>query len=159
MLVKIISVGKLKEKYLKQGIEEYVKRLSRYTKFEVIEVKDEPTKENASEAEDVLVKNAEGERILSKVKDDDYVYLLAINGKMMSSPELAKHMQQQMTQGKSTLVFIIGGSLGTSDAVYKRANQEISFGKMTLPHQLMRLVLTEQIYRSFRIQNNEPYHK
>lgn len=159
MLVKIFSVGKLKEKYLKQGIEEYAKRLSRYTKFEVIEVKDEPTKENASEAEDVLVKNAEGERILSKVKDDDYVYLLAINGKMMSSPELAKHMQQQMTQGKSTLVFIIGGSLGTSDAVYKRANQEISFGKMTLPHQLMRLVLTEQIYRSFRIQNNEPYHK
>ncbi|HCT97355.1 23S rRNA (pseudouridine(1915)-N(3))-methyltransferase RlmH [Carnobacterium sp. PL12RED10] len=159
MLIKIISVGKLKEKYLKQGIEEYAKRLSRYTKFEIIEVKDEPTKENASEAEDEMVKNAEGERILSKIKADDFVYLLAINGQMLSSLELAKSMQVQMTQGKSTLVFVIGGSLGTSDAVNKRANQAISFGKMTLPHQLMRLVLTEQIYRAFRIQNNEPYHK
>lgn len=159
MLVKIISVGKLKEKYLKLGIEEYAKRLGRYTKFEIIEVKDEPTKENASDTEEEIVKNAEGNRILSKIKDDDFVYLLAINGKMLSSPELAKSMQNQMTQGKSTLVFVIGGSLGTSDAVYRRANQEISFGKMTLPHQLMRLVLTEQIYRSFRIQNNEPYHK
>lgn len=158
MLIKIISVGKLKEKYLKQGIEEYAKRLSRYTKFEIIEVKDEPTKENA-EAEDEMVKNAEGERILSKIKADDFVYLLAINGQMLSSLELAKSMQVQMTQGKSTLVFVIGGSLGTSDAVNKRANQAISFGKMTLPHQLMRLVLTEQIYRAFRIQNNEPYHK
>lgn len=159
MLIKIISVGKLKEKYLKQGIEEYAKRLSRYTKFDIIEVKDEPTKENASEAEDEMVKNAEGERILSKIKADDFVYLLAINGQMLSSLELAKSMQVQMTQGKSTLVFVIGGSLGTSDAVNKRANQAISFGKMTLPHQLMRLVLTEQIYRAFRIQNNEPYHK
>lgn len=159
MLIKIISVGKLKEKYLKQGIEEYAKRLSRYTKFEIIEVKDEPTKENASEAEDEMVKNAEGERILSKIKADDFVYLLAINGQMLSSLELAKSMQVQMTQGKSTLVFVIGGSLGTSDAVNKRANQAISFGKMSLPHQLMRLVLTEQMYRAFRIQNNEPYHK
>ena len=159
MLIKIISVGKLKEKYLKQGIEEYSKRLFRYTKFEIIEVKDEPTKENASETEDEMVKNAEGERILSKIKHDDYVYLLAINGQMLSSPELAKSMQSQMTRGKSTLVFVIGGSLGTSEAVNKRANQAISFGKMTLPHQLMRLVLTEQIYRAFRIQHNEPYHK
>ncbi|MEY8370066.1 23S rRNA (pseudouridine(1915)-N(3))-methyltransferase RlmH [Aerococcaceae bacterium 50-4] len=159
MMIKIISVGKLKEKYLKQGIEEYAKRLSRYTKFEIVEVKDEPTKENASEAEEAMVKDAEGERILSKIKPDDFVYLLAINGQMLSSPELANSMQMQMTQGKSILVFVIGGSLGTSDAVNKRANQAISFGKMTLPHQLMRLVLTEQIYRSFRIQNNEPYHK
>lgn len=159
MLIKIISVGKLKEKYLKQGIEEYSKRLSRYTKIEIIEVKDEPTKENASESEDEMVKDAEGERILNKIKADDYVYLLAINGQMLSSPELAKSMQSQMTRGKSTLVFVIGGSLGTSEAVNKRANQAVSFGKMTLPHQLMRLVLTEQIYRAFRIQNNEPYHK
>ncbi|MFW3505379.1 23S rRNA (pseudouridine(1915)-N(3))-methyltransferase RlmH [Aerococcus viridans] len=159
MLIKIISVGKLKEKYLKQGIEEYSKRLSRYTKIEIIEVKDEPTKENASESEDEIVKDAEGERILNKIKPDDYVYLLAINGQMLSSPELAKSMQSQMTRGKSTLVFVIGGSLGTSSAVNQRANQAVSFGKMTLPHQLMRLVLTEQIYRAFRIQNNEPYHK
>lgn len=159
MLIKIISVGKLKEKYLKQGIEEYSKRLSRYTKFEMIEVKDEPTKENASETEDEIVKDVEGRRILNKIKPDDYVYLLAINGQMLTSPELAKSMQSQMTQGKSTLVFVIGGSLGTSEAVNKRANKAISFGKMTLPHQLMRLVLTEQIYRAFRIQNNEPYHK
>ena len=106
-----------------------------------------------------MVKDAEGERILNKIKPDDYVYLLAINGQMLSAPELAKSMQSQMTRGKSTLVFVIGGSLGTSEAVNKRANQAISFGKMTLPHQLMRLVLTEQIYRAFRIQNNEPYHK
>src|SRR5699024_10491307 len=131
MLIKIISVGKLKEKYLKQGIEEYSKRLSRYTKIEIIEVKDEPTKENASEP-------------------DDLADLIAINGQMLSSPELAKSMQSQMTRGKSTLVFVIGGSLGTSSAVNQRAHHAVSFGKMTLPHQLRRLVLTEQIYRAFR---------
>lgn len=159
MIVKIIAVGKLKEKYLKQGIEEYAKRLTKYTKFEIIEIKDEATNENASDKENDIVKQAEGERILQKINPDDYVYLLAIDGKLMSSEELAHSMEKQTTYGKSTLVFVIGGSLGTSDEVYKRANEKISFGRMTLPHQLMRLVLSEQIYRSFRIQNGHAYHK
>ena len=159
MKVKIVAVGKLKEKYLKQGIAEYQKRLSKYAKLEIIEVPDEPTSETASEKEIQQVKDTEGERILKKIKPDDYVYVLAIKGKMLTSEELAESMRQAVTYGQSTLVFVIGGSLGTSEAVNQRADHLISFGHMTLPHQLIRLVLSEQIYRSYRIQNGHAYHK
>ncbi len=159
MNIKIITVGKLKEKYLKMGIAEYAKRLSAYCKMELIEVPDEKAPEKLSEAEMVQVKEKEGERILAKIPDQAYVFALAIEGKQRTSEEFAKEIEQLGVQGKSTLVFVIGGSLGLSDAVMKRSNTPISFGKMTLPHQLMRLVLIEQIYRGFKIVRNEPYHK
>jgi len=157
--IKIITVGKLKEKYLKMGIAEYVKRLGAYCKMELIEVPDEKAPEKLSEAEMIQVKEKEGERILAKISDQAYVFALAIEGDQRTSEKFSKEMEQLGVQGKSNLVFVIGGSLGLSDAVMKRSNTKISFGKMTLPHQLMRLVLIEQIYRSFRIMKNEPYHK
>ncbi|MDK6804978.1 23S rRNA (pseudouridine(1915)-N(3))-methyltransferase RlmH [Aerococcus sp. UMB7834] len=159
MQVKLIVVGKLKEKYLKQGIAEYAKRLQAYCKFEVIEVKDEATPGEGSEAELDLVRNKEGERILAKIKADDYVVHLALDGDLLDSEGLAKKLQNAMTHGKSSFVYVIGGSVGTSQAVRRRADLNLSFGRLTLPHQLMRLVLVEQIYRSFRIQNHQPYHK
>ncbi|AGY80807.1 MULTISPECIES: 23S rRNA (pseudouridine(1915)-N(3))-methyltransferase RlmH [Carnobacterium] len=159
MNIKIITVGKLKEKYLKMGIAEYAKRLSAYCKMELIEVPDEKAPEKLSEAEMVQVKEKEGERILAKIPDQAFVFALAIEGKQRTSEEFAKEIEQLGVQGKSTIVFVIGGSLGLSDAVMKRSNTPISFGKMTLPHQLMRLVLIEQIYRGFKIVRNEPYHK
>ena len=159
MNILIVSVGKLKEKYLKQGIEEYIKRLSSYAKVEMIEVPDEKAPENLSEADMVIVKEKEGERILSKISDDTYVIALAIDGKMHSSESLAKRMDQLATYGNSKIAFVIGGSLGLSDSVMKRADETLSFSKMTFPHQLMRLILVEQIYRAFRINRNEPYHK
>jgi 23S rRNA (pseudouridine1915-N3)-methyltransferase len=157
--ISIFSVGKLKEKYLKQGIDEYLKRLGPYAKVEVIEVADEKAPENLSEVEMEQVKDKEGERILAKISDDTYVIILAIQGKMISSGELAREMDQLATYGKSKIAFVIGGSLGLSKAVEKRADYALSFSKMTFPHQLMRLVLVEQIYRAFKINRNEPYHK
>lgn len=159
MNITIVSVGKLKEKYLKQGIEEYAKRLTKYCKFKVIEVPDEKAPENLSEAEMLQVKEKEGERILAKVKEQDYVFALAINGKQNSSEEMAHQINQLGIQGKSSIVFIIGGSLGLSEAVLAKSNQLISFGKLTYPHQLMKLVLVEQIYRSYRIIHGHAYHK
>lgn len=159
MNISIVSVGKLKEKYLKQGIEEYIKRLSSYAKIEVFEVPDEKAPENLSEADMLIVKEKEGERILSKISDDTHVITLAIDGKMHSSESLAKRMDQLATYGNSKIAFVIGGSLGLSDSVMKRADETLSFSKMTFPHQLMRLILVEQIYRAFRINRNEPYHK
>lgn len=159
MNIKIISVGKLKEKYLVQGINEYVKRLGAYAKMELIEVPDEKAPENLSELEMLQVKEKEAERILAKIKDQEYVYALAIDGKNPTSEAFAQQINQLGIQGKSQLVFVIGGSLGLSDSVLKRSNAQISFGKMTYPHQLMRLVLVEQIYRCFRINRGEPYHK
>ncbi|QQP70313.1 23S rRNA (pseudouridine(1915)-N(3))-methyltransferase RlmH [Carnobacterium sp. CS13] len=159
MNIKIITVGKLKEKYLKMGIAEYTKRLVSYCKIELIEVPDEKAPEKLSEAEMLQVKEKEGERILSKISDQAYVFALAIEGSQRTSEAFSKEIEQLGIQGKSNLVFVIGGSLGLSEAVMKRSNAQISFGKMTLPHQLMRLVLIEQIYRSFRIMKNEPYHK
>lgn len=159
MNIKIISVGKLKEKYLVQGINEYVKRLGSYAKMQLVEVADEKAPENLSEAEMLQVKDKEGQRILGKIKDGEYVYALAINGKNPSSEEFAKDMENLGIQGKSQLVFVIGGSLGLSDEVLKRSNAQISFGKMTYPHQLMRLILVEQIYRAQRIISGAPYHK
>ncbi|MFJ7953813.1 23S rRNA (pseudouridine(1915)-N(3))-methyltransferase RlmH [Lysinibacillus sp. NPDC096418] len=159
MNITIVSVGKLKEKYLKMGIEEYVKRLGGYAKMDLIEVPDEKAPEQLSDAEMEIVKKKEGERILSKISPDTHVIALAINGKMKTSEEMAADIESLMTYGKSKIAFIIGGSLGLHDDVLKRANEKQSFGKMTLPHQLMKLVLVEQIYRSFRIMKGEPYHK
>ncbi|MFJ8264036.1 23S rRNA (pseudouridine(1915)-N(3))-methyltransferase RlmH [Rummeliibacillus sp. NPDC094406] len=159
MSITIISVGKLKEKYLKMGIEEYAKRLSGYTKIDLIEVPDEKAPEQLSEAEMEIVKKKEGERILAKIAPDHYVIALAINGKMRSSEELSKDLENLMTYGHSKIAFVIGGSLGLHEDVLNRADDKLSFGKMTLPHQLMKLVLVEQIYRSYRIMKGEPYHK
>jgi len=157
--ISIISVGKLKEKYLKMGIDEYLKRLSAYAKIEIIEVPDEKAPEELSETEMQQVKQKEGDRILSKVSPDTHVIALAIEGKMKSSEELAKQLDQLATHGKSKIAFIIGGSLGLSSEVMKRANDTLSFSKMTFPHQLMRLILVEQVYRAYRINRGEPYHK
>jgi 23S rRNA (pseudouridine1915-N3)-methyltransferase len=157
--ISIISVGKLKEKYLKQGIDEYVKRLSGYAKVEIIEVPDEKAPENLSDQEMEQVKQKEGERILAKISDDTYVIALVIEGKMKSSEELAESLDKLATYGKSKIAFVIGGSLGLSKQVMQRANEALSFSKMTFPHQLMRLILLEQVYRAFRINRGEPYHK
>ncbi|PFN79171.1 23S rRNA (pseudouridine(1915)-N(3))-methyltransferase RlmH [Bacillus sp. AFS076308] len=159
MNISIITVGKLKEKYLRQGIEEYLKRLTAYAKVEMVEVADEKAPEELSELEMLQVKQKEGERILSKISQDTYVIALAIQGKLQSSEELAKNLDQLATYGKSKVAFVIGGSLGLSDEVIKRSNEQLSFSRMTFPHQLMRLILVEQIYRAFRINRNEPYHK
>jgi len=157
--ITIVSVGKLKEKYLKMGIDEYVKRLGGYAKMDLIEVPDEKAPEQLSDAEMDIVKKKEGERILAKISADAYVIALAINGKMKTSEQMAADLQSLMTYGKSKIAFVIGGSLGLHEDVLKRADEQQSFGKMTLPHQLMKLVLVEQVYRSFRIMKGEPYHK
>ncbi|ALC87171.1 50S rRNA methyltransferase [Bacillus sp. FJAT-22090] len=159
MNIQIISVGKLKEKYLKLGIDEYTKRLSSYAKIDLVEVPDEKAPENLSDADMRIVKKKEGERILAKIGADTYVIALAIDGKMKSSEQLASDLESLMTYGKSKIAFVIGGSLGLHEEVLKRADEKLSFGKMTLPHQLMKLVLVEQIYRAFRIIKGEPYHK
>ncbi|MEK5521090.1 23S rRNA (pseudouridine(1915)-N(3))-methyltransferase RlmH [Heyndrickxia sp. FSL W8-0423] len=159
MNISIITVGKLKEKYLKQGIDEYLKRLTAYAKVEIIEVPDEKAPEILSETEMEQVKQKEGERILAKIHPDAHVIALAIQGKMKTSEELADGIDKLGTYGKSKIAFVIGGSLGLSDEVMKRANESLSFSKMTFPHQLMRLVLVEQVYRAFRIIRGEPYHK
>lgn len=155
MNIKIITVGKLKEKYLKQGIAEYTKRLGSYCKLEIIEVADEKAPENLSDKEMEMVKDKEGERILAKVSDQSYVFALAINGKQYDSVEFANKIERLGITGQSNLTFIIGGSLGLSKNVLKRANEEISFGKLTFPHQLMRLVLVEQIYQAVRVNKGE----
>ncbi|ADX78408.1 conserved hypothetical protein [Enterococcus faecalis 62] len=159
MKIKLVTVGKLKEKYLIQGINEYLKRLNSYAKMEIIEVPDEKAPEKLSDAEMLQVKEKEGQRILGKINDNEYVFVLAINGKQLSSEEFSKEIEQLGISGKSNLTFVIGGSLGLSDSVLQRNNQQISFGRLTYPHQLMRLVLVEQIYRGFRIMKGEPYHK
>ncbi|WP_214764160.1 MULTISPECIES: 23S rRNA (pseudouridine(1915)-N(3))-methyltransferase RlmH [unclassified Exiguobacterium] len=159
MNISIITVGKLKEKYLKLGIAEYMKRLSVYAKVLEIEVADEKAPEHLSEADMFLVKQKEGERILAKISPDTHVIALAINAKQRTSEEFARELDQLATYGKSKIAFVIGGSLGLSDDVMKRSDDTISFSKMTFPHQLMKLVLCEQIYRAYRINRNEPYHK
>ena len=159
MKIKIVTVGKLKEKYLKDGIAEYTKRISRFAKLEMIELADEKTPDKASELENQKILETEGARILSKVGERDFVVVLAIEGKTLSSEEFSKQLEQASIKGYSTLTFIIGGSLGLAPVVKNRANLSISFGRLTLPHQLMRLVLVEQIYRAFTIQQGSPYHK
>ncbi|MDF9410397.1 23S rRNA (pseudouridine(1915)-N(3))-methyltransferase RlmH [Brevibacillus laterosporus] len=159
MQITIITVGKLKEKYLKEGIAEYVKRLSAYCKLNVVEVNDEKAPEELSATEMEQVKRKEGERILAHIKQDHYVIALAIEGQMWSSEKLSSEMDKLALHGRSQVEFVIGGSLGLADEVLKRADAKLSFSKMTFPHQLMRLVLVEQIYRAFRISRGEPYHK
>ncbi|MEN8702388.1 23S rRNA (pseudouridine(1915)-N(3))-methyltransferase RlmH [Bacillus infantis] len=159
MNISIITVGKLKEKYLKQGIDEYLKRLSAYAKMDIIEVPDEKAPEELSDIEMIQVKQKEGERILAKIHPDAHVIVLAIEGKMKSSEELADTIDKLATYGKSKIAFVIGGSLGLSQEVLQRADEKLSFSKMTFPHQLMKLVLLEQVYRAFRINRGEPYHK
>lgn len=159
MRISIIGVGKIKEKYLKQGIQEYTKRLSAYAKVDIIELADEKAPENLSEAEMEEVKRKEGERILNALQSDMYVITLEIEGKMLTSEQLAAKMEDLATYGKSKVAFVIGGSLGLSEDVRKRSDYNLSFSKMTFPHQLMRLILLEQIYRGFKINRGEPYHK
>ena len=159
MKIKLVTVGKLKEKYLKDGIAEYSKRISRFAAVEMIELADEKTPDRASDSENEKILNLEGNRILSKIGDREFVVVLAIEGKILSSEEFSKQLEQASINGYSTLTFVIGGSLGLSKEVKKRANLSVSFGRLTLPHQLMRLVLIEQIYRAFTIQQGSPYHK
>ncbi len=159
MKIKIVTVGKLKEKYLKDGIAEYSKRISRFAKLEMIELADEKTPDKASEIENQKILEIEGARILSKVGERDFVFVLAIEGKTFSSEEFSKQLEEASIKGYSTLTFVIGGSLGLAASVKNRANLSVSFGRLTLPHQLMRLVLVEQIYRAFTIQQGSPYHK
>lgn len=159
MKITLITVGKIKEKYFTDAIAEYAKRLSRYCKLEIVEVADEKTPDGASEGLENQIKEKEGERILSRIPENACVIALAIDGKQLSSEELAAQMEKWNVSGISHLVFIIGGSLGLAPKVLARADYRLSFSKMTFPHQLMRVVLLEQIYRSFRIRNHEPYHK
>ncbi|WEL46584.1 23S rRNA (pseudouridine(1915)-N(3))-methyltransferase RlmH [Enterococcus casseliflavus] len=159
MKIKIVTVGKLKEKYLVQGINEYAKRLGAYAKLEFVEVPDEKAPETLSEAQMLQIKEKEGQRILAKIKDTEYVFALAIEGTNPTSEAFAKQIDQLGIQGKSQLTFVIGGSLGLSQEVMTRSDVKISFGKMTYPHQLMKLILLEQIYRAYRINTGAPYHK
>lgn len=155
----VICVGKIKEKFYTQAVEEYAKRLSRYGKLEIIEVADEKTPDQASETVNRMIKDKEGERILAQIRDDAYVIALAIEGKMLDSEELAEKIEALGVSGTSHITFIIGGSLGLSEKVIRRADYSLSFSKMTFPHQLMRVILLEQIYRGCRIIHHEPYHK
>ena len=159
MKITCVVVGKIKEKYFTDTIKEYSKRLSRYCKLEIVELADEKTPDGASEAEELAIREKEGERILKALKDDTYVIALAIEGKMLDSVELSKKIESLGISGTSHISFVIGGSLGLAPAVMKRADYALSFSRMTFPHQLMRVVLLEQLYRSYRIMKNEPYHK
>jgi len=159
MKITLICVGKLKEKYLSQGVEEYTKRLSRYCTLDIVELADEKTPDNAGEALEDIIKKKEGERILKALKEDSFCVALAIDGIMLSSEQLASKIDLLGISGTSHISFIIGGSLGLSDEVLKRADYKLSFSKMTFPHQLMRMILLEQIYRAYRIISNQPYHK
>ena len=159
MKIIILSVGKLKEKHWKQAIAEYEKRLGAYTKIEMIEVPDEKAPENMSDKEIEQIKEKEGQRLLAKIKPQATVITLEIEGKMLSSEDLAKELNQRMTQGQSDFVFVIGGSNGLHQDVLQRSNYALSFSKMTFPHQMMRVVLIEQVYRAFKIMRGEAYHK
>ena len=157
--IDIISVGKVKEKYIKLGIAEFSKRLSAHCKLNIIEVDDLSAAENLSDSEKEIVKDKEAEKILSKIKDNHYVITLEILGNQLTSEKLADKIENLTIQGNSNICFVIGGSLGLGKSVLGRSDYALSFSKFTFPHQLMRLILLEQIYRSFRIINNLPYHK
>ena len=159
MNIRLITVGKIKEKYIQEGIKEYSKRLSRYCSLEIIEIDDEKAPENLSDKEMEIVKEKEGERILAKIPQSSFVISLVIQGKQLSSEELSEKIDTLMVEGVSDISFIIGGSLGLSNEVINRSNFKLSFSKMTFPHQLMRMILLEQVYRAWRIIKNEPYHK
>lgn len=157
--IKIVCVGKIKEKFYRDAIAEYDKRLSRYCRLQIVEVADEKTPDRCSGTEADQIKAREGARILNNIREQDHVIALAIDGKGWDSVGLAEHLEQLAVSGKSSLVFVIGGSLGLHADVLRRADESVSFSAMTFPHQLMRVILLEQLYRSFRIRNHEPYHK
>ena len=159
MKITVITVGKIKEKYLKDAIAEYTKRLSKYCKLEIMEVADEQTPDTASEVVEELIRSKEAERILKYVKEDAFVITLEINGKQLSSEELADKIEKLGVQGTSHIIFIIGGSIGLGQEVLAKSDFALSFSKMTFPHQLMRVILLEQVYRGYRIIHGEPYHK
>ena len=157
--IKILCVGKIKEKFYRDAIGEYEKRLSRYCRLSIIEVADEKTPDRSSETEEMLIKEKEATRLRSHIRDNDYVIALAIDGKSFDSVTFAEHLGQLAVSGKSNLVFVIGGSLGLHPSVLSQCDELLSFSAMTFPHQLMRVILLEQLYRSYRIRNHEPYHK
>lgn len=159
MKITLVTVGKVKEKYLRDAIEEYKKRLSKYCKLEILEVQDEKTPDSASENQENLIRSKEGDRIMKYLKDDAYVITLEIGGKMLDSLEFSKKIESLGIQGKSHIIFVIGGSIGLGQQVLSRSDLALSFSKMTFPHQLMRVILLEQIYRGYRIMAGEPYHK
>ncbi len=159
MKIRLVTVGKVKEKYLRDAIAEYAKRLSSYCTLEILELPDEKTPDRAPAALEEKIKDTEGERILAKLPERSYVIALAIEGKQLSSTEWADKLAKTMLAGNGDISLVIGGSLGLSDAVLKRADYQLSFSRMTFPHQLMRVILLEQLYRAFRINANEPYHK
>ena len=159
MNITIIAAGRIKEKYIAEGNKEYSKRLSRYCNLKIIEVQDEKAPENLSIKQMDLIKNKEGNRILSKIPLGSYIISLVIDGKSLSSEELSSKIEELMIDGVNDITFVIGGSLGLSREVIDRSNFKLSFSKMTFPHQLMRMILLEQIYRGFRIMKGEPYHK
>lgn len=159
MNITLITVGKIKEKYLRDAIDEYSKRLSRYCKLDIIELPDEKTPDNASEKEELQIKEKEGKNILSKIKENSYVIAMDLKGKHITSEEFSALIDNLGVEGNSNITFVIGGSLGLSEEVIKRANYKLCFSKMTFPHQLFRVMLLEQIYRGYRIIKGEPYHK
>ena len=159
MKITIVCVGKIKEKFYRDAVEEYKKRLGRYCKMQIVEVADEKTPDNASDTVEDAIRDKEGERILKYIKEDAYVITLEIAGKMLTSEEMAEKIEKLGVQGTSHIIFIIGGSIGLGREILKRSDYALSFSKMTFPHQLMRVILLEQIYRSYRIINHEPYHK
>lgn len=159
MNIIIIGVGKIKEKFMQEGIKEYSKRLSRYCKLKILEVTDESAPENLSKKEIEIIKEKEGKRILGKISNNSYIISLDIKGKNLSSEELSKKIEDITLGGTNDITFIIGGSLGLSEEILNKSNLKLSFSKMTFPHQLMRMILLEQIYRGFRIMKGEPYHK
>lgn len=159
MNITVIAIGKLKEKYWQDAISEYSKRMKSYCNLQIIELKESPLRANPSAADEQAVKDAEGADILSKIKPSDYVITLEIKGKGLSSEQLAKKIDTLGIDGKSSIVFVIGGSLGLSESVSKRSDFKLSFSAMTFPHQMMRVILLEQVYRSFKINRNEAYHK
>lgn len=159
MKITILTVGKIKEKYLRDAVGEYTKRLSKYCKLEIIEVTDEKTPDHASEVVEEMIRKKEGVRLMKHIRDDAYVITLEIGGKMLDSVQLSEKIDTLGIRGISHIIFIIGGSLGLSKEICDRSNYALSFSKMTFPHQLMRVILLEQIYRSYRIIQGEPYHK
>ena len=159
MVIKVVCAGRIKEKYLAEGIAEYAKRLGRYCRLEILQVEDEKTPEGAGAAVEAQIRRTEGERLLRQIRERDYCIVLDIGGKALDSVELSEKLRSVTAAGNSVLAFVIGGSLGLSEDVLRRADFSLSFSRMTFPHQLMRLILLEQIYRSFRIARGEPYHK
>ncbi len=159
MKITIVCVGKVKEKFFREAVSEYEKRLSRYCRFDIVEVADEKTPEGAGSLQEEQIREKEGRRILEKLREDAFVCTLEINGKKLSSEELARWMEKLTVGGTSHIMFVIGGSLGLHESVSRRADLRLSFSDMTFPHQLMRVILTEQVYRAFRIIHGEPYHK